>query len=286
MKNIKTTKKSMFAVTLLIVVLLIAAVATATYAWFTVQTSVTATGALVTTATAEGANLSIGWDRTTAESGVGFRIDFEDVTGGLNPMALTSLLASATPETNFWRSNVANNLLANPQIADAARLSERGVGTADAFFLANTDTAQNFSAVAINAVIAPVVLVEGEGTHNLTGQALIDQNADNVIAAALTRVAVYTRVAGSTDDFALVGIFASVNEATTVVMAMPTNSTTPQAEGTNDSARTSHNITGGLAAGATLEVVVVAWFDGYLLQNHNAGGSATITLNFVGTPQV
>lgn len=80
----KHTKKSMFISTILMVVLLVAALSTATYAWFSSNNTVTATQTTMTAATTSDANIGIGWSEASAKSG-NTAISFESMTG-LKPL--------------------------------------------------------------------------------------------------------------------------------------------------------------------------------------------------------
>lgn len=73
----KHVKKSMFFSTVLMVVLLIVALSTATFAWFSAAAEVTATASDITAARAVSGNIQIGWANT--EAGLGSTITFDNV---------------------------------------------------------------------------------------------------------------------------------------------------------------------------------------------------------------
>lgn len=72
MKKVKTMKKSMFFTTILMVVLLIVALSTATFAWFSANNTVTATQTTMTAATSTSASIEIGWDTGNMGSSISF----------------------------------------------------------------------------------------------------------------------------------------------------------------------------------------------------------------------
>lgn len=78
----KTMRKSMFISTVLMVVLLIVALSTATFAWFSANNTVIATQTTMTAATSTDANITIGW--TTDPSEMGSSISF-DSASALHP---------------------------------------------------------------------------------------------------------------------------------------------------------------------------------------------------------
>ncbi|NLP33443.1 MAG: hypothetical protein GX353_09890, partial [Oligella ureolytica] len=78
----KTMRKSMFISTVLMVVLLIVALSTATFAWFSANNTVIATQTTMTAATSTDANITIGW--TTNPSQMGSSISF-DSASALHP---------------------------------------------------------------------------------------------------------------------------------------------------------------------------------------------------------
>ena len=84
----KNAKKSMFITTILMVAVLIVAVSTATFAWYTSSQSVNATDAVVSSASSTSADISIGWsdaDKTTTIA----------LAGGpaIQPMVPTAVIA-------------------------------------------------------------------------------------------------------------------------------------------------------------------------------------------------
>lgn len=71
----KTMRKSMFISTVLMVVLLIVALSTATFAWFSANNTVIATQTTMTAATSTDANITIGWTSNPSEMGSSISFD-------------------------------------------------------------------------------------------------------------------------------------------------------------------------------------------------------------------
>ena len=84
----KNAKKSMFITTVLMVAVLIVAVSTATFAWYTASGSGTATGALLTSAESTDANIGLGWSKETATSST---IALTNGTSKFAPMAVYAM---------------------------------------------------------------------------------------------------------------------------------------------------------------------------------------------------
>ncbi len=84
----KHMKKSMFITTLLMVVLLVVALSTATFAWFSANNTVTAQQATMTAATSSAANIQISWDNSEWGSTIAFNnnTDFQPSVPKMRPV--------------------------------------------------------------------------------------------------------------------------------------------------------------------------------------------------------
>lgn len=85
----KHIKKSMFISTVLMVVMLIAALSTATFAWYTSNNTVTTTATVAGAAQSNDANIGIGWYKGAPNNSITFHglVDPADDTGDLFPVA-------------------------------------------------------------------------------------------------------------------------------------------------------------------------------------------------------
>lgn len=273
MKSIKATKKSLFITTLLIVVLLIAAVATATFAWFTAQTQVTATGAQVTASAADVPNLAIGLNAGTGPGGALNRVnplttvEFDNASlANIVPLAPATLSTEATTTKltdNFYTAEIdsAGRFTRAGATALPARLVTAGISSGphdtavggNAFFVANqaADGGNNFSSVTFS--LTDLAVVDGDG-------GVPDgYNAQNVLD--LVRVAIFVGGATAADSaMELKGVLARTGTLMTVVGA-PVAAETAVA-GTSEIASVAVDI-GSLAPDTAVRVAVVVWFDGF-----------------------
>jgi|AGTN01.2.fsa_nt_gi hypothetical protein len=96
----------MFFTTVLMVVLLVVALSTATLAWFTSNDTVTITQTTITAATSNDASIGIGWTTTEAESGT--TITFMTPTNTGNPMIpkILPLVTSSNPGAYYVTTSV------------------------------------------------------------------------------------------------------------------------------------------------------------------------------------
>lgn len=92
----KNMKKSMFITTILMVVLLVVAISTATLAWFSSNNTVTAEQATMTAATSSDASIGIGWTVDAAKASDAISISFDDVTDLYPSMPTKQPLAEST----------------------------------------------------------------------------------------------------------------------------------------------------------------------------------------------
>lgn len=106
----KHMKKSMFITTLLMVVLLVVALSTATFAWFTANDTVVATQTTMTAATSSAANITINWQGQMP----GSSIDFDTATG-LLPLVPTNYPSTqAYTSTNQYVATSLNTMTGQP----------------------------------------------------------------------------------------------------------------------------------------------------------------------------
>ncbi|MDR2267111.1 MAG: hypothetical protein LBE09_05970, partial [Christensenellaceae bacterium] len=132
----KANKKSMLFSTILMVVLLIVAISTASYAWFSTNSSVTVTNTEVTAAKSQSASIAIGWTLAQAESG-NVSISFTGVTddNALEPMMPKNILSNDNllVEDLFMSSKALPDALNNQAKDPLPKLTfaYKGVGLSD-----------------------------------------------------------------------------------------------------------------------------------------------------------
>ncbi len=107
----KHMKKSMFFSTILMVVLLIVALSTATFAWFTSNEQVSATETKLTAAKSSEANITIDWLNEADDDQANWRpnqasLKFNDITAELEPKIPTAPLAGVANGTDLYATVV------------------------------------------------------------------------------------------------------------------------------------------------------------------------------------
>ena len=91
----KNAKKSMFITTILMVAVLIVAVSTATFAWYTATTSISATTAVVSSASSTSADIGIDWTANLATTSTSITLDSESKVLPMVPTAAITEGATA-----------------------------------------------------------------------------------------------------------------------------------------------------------------------------------------------
>jgi hypothetical protein len=284
MKQVKSTKKSLFVATLLIVVLLVAAVATATYAWFMQNAALDTTSTLLVSAQADGPNLTIAWDDTDIETSTATRLTFgETAINGLKPACpVASAAGTAWNEATFFNGADINaqSLFGALYTSDMFAILTGATATVESFFIANNATAG----------IGTIDLAIRATITGLTQDQIDADAAEGSIASAL-RVAVFTRTDGS-DPFLLAGILAAAGVTNTAGgTIVPFVSGTPVtgnaiadvatgATANHTLAPAGISLDADFVGGSVIEVMLVVWFDGATLVNENAGGGANVVFTF------
>lgn len=134
----KHMKKSMFITTVMMVVLLIVAVSTATFAWYTSSNTVNTVATQVNSAQSTGANISIGWTESTP---VGTSsLEFYTNSTPFSPMVPTITEAegtfSFTNATTFYTANISYGTLSNHGTA-TPYIGKQAEGGSSTFYVIN-----------------------------------------------------------------------------------------------------------------------------------------------------
>lgn len=83
----KKMKKSMFFSSILMIVILVVALSTSTFAWFTSSETANVTETALYSASSSAANITVGWDTTSKLTAISFK-SIEGAASGLSPMIL------------------------------------------------------------------------------------------------------------------------------------------------------------------------------------------------------
>ena len=136
------TKKSMFITTILMVAVLIVAVSTATFAWYTATGATTASEAKITSAQSSEANISIGWEANAKTPS----ITFVNGADGLKPMAPKTALEKGVTTFDAFKANLYSSTLdldgkfnSTPSTAETPWLSNGTGATDNKFYIINNN---------------------------------------------------------------------------------------------------------------------------------------------------
>lgn len=250
----KNAKKSMFITTILMVAVLIVAVSTATFAWYTTTTQVTASEAVVKSATSDSANIAIGWTNAATTTS----ISLDGTTDAVLPMIPTAKIAKEATGITFTTApmNTENKFTAD------------GTG-ANAWVITNAEESNNKFYV-INHNINEGVTVKMTATF-ATGTD-VDLSANLCVAVLV--------------DGKVAGVFANNAYNYGTITMNNGDSSLSIANEAGDIVAPSTGITfdlGAKAEGSTnsAAISVYAWINGVQLTSANAGKSvATFSFNF------
>lgn len=264
--------KSLFISTIAMVVLLVVALATGTFAWYTAQNTVNATGASVGAVQSNSAAIGLGWANDSATASTILL-----GTGTVRPMIPEAVLATGTTGPTF----------------EEALLSTDGEGNP---YVNSTQTG------------TPWTQVEWDGSANTTNTDLYIGNLDMTKAVAVTvkvdiadqgetnlnnllRVAIYY-AAANPNEYTYVGTWGAGNcyaldISTTVAGLTPPDVLTP-AELTNAASTVTliaDNVASGvtipLSGGGVCQIYIYAWLEGTSLNTTNmVFSAAAFNVNF------
>ena len=270
----KNAKKSMFITTILMVAVLIVAVSTATFAWYTATGNPTASQASLVAADSTAANVAIGWNASATGSHLTFATDAVTV----DPMAPTTVptigsttyanfgLETATLDINNKFNGTAGQpagTAADPWVVDGE--DKEG----DYFYVVNRNVNQGVDllieiAFANNVADDPDVDGDQSISYDNNNKLVVAVFVNNTLAGIFTGT-------GLTEGYAAGAIVGGAD-----------GSLTPTKQGVVQ------NITIELAANnnafnnadASAKIQVKAWIDGNALTQEFANGKAAFSFTF------
>lgn len=132
----KHTKKSLFITTVMMVVLLVVAISTATFAWYTSSNTVNTVATQVNSAESTGANISIGWADNTpvGVSSLEFVTNENDFSP-MVPAVKEGTSFSFDSDTLFYTANISYGTLTNH--ATTTPYVGKSAGGSDVFYIIN-----------------------------------------------------------------------------------------------------------------------------------------------------
>ena len=256
----KNAKKSMFITTILMVAVLIVAVSTATFAWYTASGRGEATSAELVAAESTAANIAVGWTNAatttsitlTSKNNIAPAVPSAELTEGMLYSALSFKTAQLDNNANFQNVGDYTNIW-----------TATDGGSNDGFYVIN----HNMNAAA-NVTMTCTIADAGDDNNNgrLVVAVFISDNADE-------------------GKMKLAGIFTNLSEyyigsealANTKPQSGLTTSTVGKVDG--------DSITFTLAKDTDstdnyVKIQVKAWLDGQELTQENAGDSASFSFTF------
>lgn len=319
MSNKKTMKKSMVVTTVVMVLLLIAALSTATFAWYTAQNNASVTETLVTSASSNSASLVIDTAAATSNTANNASVDLTmtSATAAINPAVYNGGAAPTVGTTTYtdfagkfitYTVDSKGNYASAPGTTSVATIATvKGSGseeTKSSFFITNVGGIATGidAAVTINAnYYEKQTVTAGDPVDGLYTK---DSNG------VYTATAAGDAADGSTDYYALkannflrVAMFIDGKYAGTwalsdqkavqianvdLTSALPAVGTTPDAHTSYDAtvSGTTVNIAPSVASMGSIEVQLVAWFEGDSHTNAYAGTGALFSVSFTGVTAV
>lgn len=263
----KSTKKSLFITTIAMVVLMVVALSTATFAWYTSSGTVYAdTDTKITTATSSAANIAIGWEATAT----GTSVEFADAAD-LVPMVPDIQFVKGT--TTFDQAKAAMKTGSLQKSGSSAKFVADGTapvslwtqsereGSNKDLYLVNYNTSQ---AATVTFALNGPTKVGDANAPDVTGIFHLAVFAWDATAAEGAGALVYQGMLGADDvDYGTIKIneeellTAGTIEKTAFTLTIPAATVT---------------------AGSSLQIALLAWIDGVELNNSLAGGAVTFGL--------
>ncbi|MCM1306742.1 MAG: hypothetical protein NC037_00905 [Bacteroides sp.] len=307
-KNKKTMKKSMVITTVVMVILLIAALSTATFAWYTAQSNVEITKTWITSASASSANLVLDNKPTTNADANNTSLSLT-MDGDIQPMQYN---ASAAPTTSTTYTEFLNNFVTytvatsgtNTTYATAPAKGTPsqitgitgGTGTENYMYISNIggSAAKIEATITIGSYYKPVATpdvadiatyYEKDGSaFALTEDTALDASKTyyEAVTNNLLRVAIFAKV-GDAANLTYVGTWGNgtinVSNITIGTAAVGEVEADPTASITA-LANTNAEIIASLGSKQSAQIMVVSWFEGANLDNVLANGGADFSISF------
>lgn len=269
----KTMKKSMFITTIMMVVLLVVALSTATFAWYTSTNNASSTETKLSSATSSDANIALGWDEHATTT----TVSFAD-SGLLEPMVPIWSTAEGAVATTVGGAGDTLSFIGAPQQRDNNGLTFKEAAGA------KTPWTQK-EKVADGGAEAKTTLFCVNYNTAKAANVKITANITAVTAGAPTnmvRIAVFAGGTGN-EGANFLGVLGTGNYTkATVKGAEWAGKTSAEATDTTTTA-TELSFTidkADDATGKAVQLFLYAWLDGATLVDSFAGSEFTFTLTF------
>ena len=258
-------KKRLLITSIVMMLVVAVALSTATYAWFTSNDAVTATTVTLTAESSSGAALGIAWNGGTT----GTLITANDPATTQPVTKYKPMIPSAlTVATDNTATNLAN--------VTWSGATKRMDGSVEKFNAPYTSLAPYQYNGTVSSEAVDIFYIENLSDTNNIASITMSLNSVSDTNAFL-RVAVFTSASAS-GDYLLRAVLAANNGAATTYGTVTENANVSSITGST-SATSSYTIS-NLAAQQKIYFKVVAWLDGVVLNDSNAGQTATVGLKF------
>lgn len=261
----KNTKRSMIITTVLMVVVLVVAISTSTFAWYTASNTGSATSAALKSAESSAANIAVGWNRDAT----GSSIAFSSTVQSLFPMCPKEVPTAGASSIVFNSANI--DLEGNfntPSDKTAWTINNPALGTEttdDDSDDVGADTLHSFFVINHNINTGATVTMTAEFTGDNAEKLLVAVFVDNELKAIITEVSQY--VVGTIGT----GNVTNANDLTkTSALKVAPSTGFEFSLAAKADAGTAH----------TAEIKIMAWLDGTLLTSANAGKTTTFSFGF------
>ena len=302
-------KKRLLITSIVMMLVVAVALSTATYAWFTSNTSVTANTITMTAATSEESSLGIGWINTStpAAQGAGTVITAAAAAASYNPMVPTDLTVDTAVSTQLFRTATIKQENStekfNNDVATIAPYTFNGGENLNAFYVKNLSGTNSVANVKVTAQITPKYTVYSGEVTTATANTYytLNDGVYTLVAAetekgentwytmdkngvALVRVAIFARAASTglnTGNFVLKGVLSYDPQSNDTYYGdankVKYNENISALDKTSSE---SYIDLGGLDANQQFDIVALVWLDGNALTDAHAGEVANVGLTF------
>ncbi|MCR4727009.1 MAG: hypothetical protein K5753_07315 [Clostridia bacterium] len=308
-------KKRLLITSIVMMLVVAVALSTATYAWFTSNSSVTASTIKITAQTSNASALGIGWIGSSAYGIASNSITATGPSTSFAPMVPAELTVNSTTSslsfTGATIKSVGGNFVFNTD-AGARTPYTFTDGTDEEFYVKNLSTANDVANLRMTITWAPGDTYT-RATAFKSGETYYTAGANNSYTAAepqptsgtfgdgtyyvkdtkdddLVRIAVFARAAAKPEsvqssNYVLKGIFGKSANLDTEFGTVAANGDVEGLCTTPRKTVTEINF-GALAAEQQIDMVVIAWLDGVALNDATAGRVSSFSLDFAATAAV
>jgi len=307
-------KKRLLITSIVMMLVVAVALSTATYAWFTSNSSVTASTIKLTAATSNESALGIGW---IGNSDYGIASNSITATGpsaSFAPMVPAELTVSSTTSslsfTGATIKSVGGNFVFNTDAGTRTPYTFTD-GTDEAFYVKNLSTANDVANLRMTITwatgdtytdVTAGGFKSGVTYYTKSGETYTEATGLSAFAGGTTyyvkdvkdddlvRIAVFARAAAKPEsvqssNYVLKGVFGKSANLDTEFGTVAANGRVDNLCATPLKTVTEINF-GALAAEQQIDMVVIAWLDGVALNDVTAGRVSSFSLDFAATAAV